>query len=75
MKAATVEEFISGTFRTFFEVVTRDEVNFRTIRHNADATRMRMDTPEVIAGFEELREDIETGHRARAFSRRSTRTI
>jgi AcrR family transcriptional regulator len=60
-KAATVEEFISATFRTFFEIVTRDEMNYRTIRHDADATRMRVDTPEVIAGFEELREDIETG--------------
>jgi AcrR family transcriptional regulator len=60
-KAATVEEFISATFRTFFEVVTRDEMNFRTIRHSADVSRMRVDTPEVIAGFEELREDIESG--------------
>src|ERR1700741_5004631 len=59
-KAATVEEFISATFRTFFEVVTRDEMNFRTIRHSADVSRMRVDTPEVIAGFDELREDIET---------------
>ncbi|HTT98029.1 MAG TPA: TetR/AcrR family transcriptional regulator [Rhizomicrobium sp.] len=59
-KAATIEEFISATFRTFFEVVTRDEMNFRTIRHSADVSRMRVDTPEVIAGFDELREDIET---------------
>jgi AcrR family transcriptional regulator len=58
-RAGTVEEFISGTFRTFFEFVTRDEINFRTIRHSADITRVRMDTPEVIAGFEELREDLE----------------
>jgi AcrR family transcriptional regulator len=67
LKAATVEEFISATFRTFFEIVTRDEMNFRTIRHNADATRMRVDTPEVIAGFEELREDIEKGIAAGVF--------
>ncbi|MEI9930938.1 MAG: TetR family transcriptional regulator [Rhizomicrobium sp.] len=60
-KAATVEEFISATFRTFFEVVTRDEMNFRSIRHNADVSRMRVDTPEVVAGFDELREDIEAG--------------
>ena len=60
-KAATVEEFISATFRTFFEFVLHNEVDIRTIRHNADTTRMRMDTPEVIAGFEELREDIEKG--------------
>jgi len=57
MKATTVEEFISCTFRTFFEFVAVDRVNFRTIR--PDATRVRMDTPEVIAGFEELRTDIE----------------
>ncbi len=60
MKAKTVEEFISCTFRTFFEYVSDDRVNFRAIRHTADTTRVRMDTPEVIAGFEELRSDIES---------------
>jgi AcrR family transcriptional regulator len=59
-KAETVEAFISATFRTFFEFVLTNEVDIRTIRHNADTTRMRMDTPEVIAGFEELREDLES---------------
>ena len=58
--AATVEEFISGSFCTFFAYVHSDKVNFRNMRHAADATRVRMDTPEVIAGFEELREDLET---------------
>ena len=59
VQAKTVEEFISATFQTFFEFVAKDEVNFRNIRHTADVTRVRMDTPEVIAGFEELRVDIE----------------
>ena len=59
IKAKTVEEFISSTFRTFMDFVADDQVNFRTIRHTADTTRVRLDTPEVIAGFEELREDIE----------------
>ena len=59
IKAKSVEEFISSTFRTFMEFVADDLVNFRTIRHTADTTRMRLDTPEIIAGFEELREDIE----------------
>jgi len=59
VNANTVEEFISCTFRTFFEYVSDDRINFRTIRHTADTTRVRMDTPEVIAGFEELRQDIE----------------
>ncbi|GAA0527158.1 AcrR family transcriptional regulator [Rhizomicrobium palustre] len=56
-KATSVEEFIRCTFRTFFEYVAGDRMNFHTIRH-AESTRLR--TPEVIAGFEELREDIES---------------
>src|SRR5215469_4107639 len=59
-KAATVEEFISGTFRTFLDYVATDEHNFRAIRRNTDTLRVRMDTPEIIAGFEELRQDLET---------------
>ncbi|HJW40771.1 MAG TPA: TetR/AcrR family transcriptional regulator [Rhizomicrobium sp.] len=57
--AKSVEEFISGTFLTFMEFVAEDHTNFRTMRHSADTTRIRVDTPEVVAGFEELREDIE----------------
>ena len=59
-RAETVEAFISGTFRTFFEYVATDQQGFRAIRRNTDALRVRMDTPEIIAGFEELREDLET---------------
>ena len=59
LKAKTVEEFISSTFRTFMEFMAEDHVNIRAMRHSADTTRVRVDTPEVIAGFEELREDIE----------------
>lgn len=59
LKAKTVEEFISSTFRTFMEFVAEDHVNFRNIRHSADTTRIRIHTPEIVAGFEELREDIE----------------
>lgn len=58
-RAGSIEEFISGTFRTFLEYVADDEHNFRAIRRNTDTLRVRMDTPEIIAGFEELREDIE----------------
>jgi AcrR family transcriptional regulator len=61
IRAATIEEFISGTFRTFFQYVADDQGTFHAIRRNrSDAMRVRMDTPEIIAGFEELREDIET---------------
>jgi AcrR family transcriptional regulator len=59
-KAETIEQFISGTFRTFLEYVASDEANFHAIRRNTDTLRVRMDTPEIIAGFQELREDLET---------------
>jgi AcrR family transcriptional regulator len=59
LKAKTVEEFISSTFRTFMEFMAEDHVNLSAMRHSADTTRVRVQTPEVIAGFEELREDIE----------------
>jgi AcrR family transcriptional regulator len=59
-KAATIEEFISGSFQTFLEYVASDANNFRALRRNTDTLRVRMDTPEIIAGFEELRADIET---------------
>ena len=59
-KAETIEQFISGTFRTFLEYVASDQANFHAIRRNTDTLRVRMDTPEIIAGFQELREDLET---------------
>ncbi|HEY5047828.1 MAG TPA: TetR/AcrR family transcriptional regulator [Rhizomicrobium sp.] len=58
-KAGNIEEFISGMFRTFLEYVAGDEHNFRAIRRNTDTLRVRMDTAEIIAGFEELRQDLE----------------
>jgi AcrR family transcriptional regulator len=58
-KAQTIEEFISSTFRTFFEYVAGDQSNFRAIRRNTDTLRVRMDTTEIVAGFAELREDLE----------------
>jgi AcrR family transcriptional regulator len=58
-KATSIEEFISGTFRTFFEYVASDEANFHAIRRNTDTLRVRMDTPEILAGFQELRTDLE----------------
>lgn len=58
VRARTVEEFISGTFRTFFDYVADDTRTFAVIRRNADTMRIRMDTPEIIAGFDELRTDL-----------------
>jgi AcrR family transcriptional regulator len=66
-RADTVEAFISGSFRTFFEFVARNREDFRHLRHAADASRFRIDTPEVIAGFEELRDDIQSAITAGLF--------
>ena len=58
-KAGSIEEFISRSFQTFLEFVAGDVQNFRALSRNADTLRVRMDTPEIIAGFDELRADIE----------------
>lgn len=60
LRAEHVEDFISGTFRTFFDYVASDQANFAAIRRN-DTLRVRVDTPEILAGFDELREDIVWG--------------
>jgi AcrR family transcriptional regulator len=58
-KAQTVEEFIAGTFRTFFDYVAGDRRSFLAIRRSTDTLRGTMETPQIAAGFAELREDIE----------------
>ena len=59
IRAHTFEEFISGSFRTFFDFVKNDHATFATMRRNPEMQRVRIDTPEVIAGFDELRVDLE----------------
>ena len=55
LAATTAEEFLSSGFRAFFA--------FSVSRHDTgavtEASRFRMDSPEVLAGFAELREDID----------------
>ncbi len=58
-RAKTFEEFVEGTFRTFFDYLVTDRTTFAVLRRNAGALRMRMNTPEMVAGFDELRNDIE----------------
>jgi AcrR family transcriptional regulator len=59
-KAATMEDFIFASFSTFFDFVYRNRADFRALRPTVDHSRMRVDTPEVIAGFEELHADLQT---------------
>jgi AcrR family transcriptional regulator len=59
IRARNFEEFISGSFRTFFDFVKNDHATFATMRRNPEMQRVRIDTPEVVAGFDELRTDLE----------------
>ena len=57
--ARTFEDLVEGTFRVFFDYLARDRGAFEVLRSNAGAIRVRMDTPEIVAGFDELQADIE----------------
>lgn len=58
-QAKNFEDLVEGTFRTFFEYLGRDREAFEVMRSNTGAIRVRMDTPEIVAGFDELQADIE----------------
>jgi AcrR family transcriptional regulator len=47
------EEFLASSFRTFFQFVAENRCHTQPVPE-----RFRMDSPEVLAGFAELREDI-----------------
>jgi alpha-D-ribose 1-methylphosphonate 5-triphosphate diphosphatase PhnM len=57
-KADTLEAFVAGTFRTFFTHVAGDPSHIAAVKRN-DGLHVRVDTPEIVAGFAELRQDIE----------------
>lgn len=59
VNARTFEEFIEGTFRAFFEHVAADRQMFDIVQRNAGCLRVRLESPEVVAGLEELRADID----------------
>ncbi len=59
IRAKNFEEWVRGMFFVFFDYVVNDQSNFRIIRRNTGALRVRMDTPEIIAGFDELQADLE----------------
>lgn len=54
--AKTAEEFLSSSFAVFFAFVAE---NRSWISPAAETTRFRMASPQIIAGFSELHEDIE----------------
>lgn len=56
--ATTIKAFLSDTIRIYFDYIATEKDNHRLIRAGVTA-QLRLDTPEVIAGFEELRQDLE----------------
>ncbi len=58
-EAATFAAFLEGMFRTFFTFCANDQDRYGVLRSNAGHLRVRMDTREVLAGFDELKQDIE----------------
>ena len=56
--ARTFEEFVEGSFRTFFSFALGDRQYFEMVRRNTGAMRVRMDTPEIVRGFDELEHDL-----------------
>lgn len=59
VRSRTFEEYLSNVLRVYFEYLIEDFATHRVMRRNTGALRVRMDTPEVIAGFEEIRTYIE----------------
>jgi AcrR family transcriptional regulator len=57
LKAETAEAFVAATFRAFFAYVAANRVSFIAVKQT-DSVHRRVDTPEVLAGFAELHEDI-----------------
>ncbi|HXJ00811.1 MAG TPA: TetR/AcrR family transcriptional regulator [Micropepsaceae bacterium] len=58
LKCETAEAFVAETFRTFFAYVVENRANLPKV-NRTDAVHVRVDTAEVLAGFEELRADLE----------------
>jgi AcrR family transcriptional regulator len=58
-KAKSAEEFIQASFRIYFDFVVKEKANYRLFLTAAENTRHRLDTPEVLASFDLLREEIE----------------
>ncbi len=66
IRSRTFEDFIRNAYRTYFSYLVDDRTTYEMMRRNAGTIRVRMDTAEVLATFEEIRiyieEDIKDGN-------------
>jgi AcrR family transcriptional regulator len=60
MAATTLEGFVSGGFRAYFEFLAEDPDTVALMRRNSGTIRAMFDEPALGAGIEELRADLET---------------
>ena len=57
-RARTLDEFVGGGYRAYFEFVAEDRVTFELMRRNDSVIRALMGEPMLAAGAEELLEDL-----------------
>jgi AcrR family transcriptional regulator len=58
-RAASLQEFVEGGFRAYFEFVSEDRAMLMLMRRNAGAIRTFFDEPAIGASTEQLREDLQ----------------
>jgi AcrR family transcriptional regulator len=66
MAATTLEGFVAGGFRAYFEFLVEDPETVALMRRNAGTIRTKFDEPALGAGIDELRTDLEAAVRAGA---------
>lgn len=58
-RATTLDAFVEGGFRAYFEFVNDDRDTLELMRRNAGTIRTLFDEPAIGAGTEELRRDLD----------------
>jgi AcrR family transcriptional regulator len=56
--ATTLEDFVRGGYRAYFQAVAEDPMTFELTRRNAGTIRTLFNTPGIGAGVDELRADL-----------------
>jgi AcrR family transcriptional regulator len=58
-EARSIEEFVGGAYRAYFEAMAADPTMFQLMRRNAGTIRAMMEDPVLAAGVDDLLEDLE----------------
>jgi AcrR family transcriptional regulator len=57
--ARTLEDFVRGGYRAYFQAVAEDPMTFELTRRNAGTIRTLFNTPGIGAGVDELKADLQ----------------